>query len=128
MSGSEDRGGDDNSIQIINIGRVGDKSFIEFRKKVCVWGGGGEGEWQQYFDFSYITGSMKNATLKNCILGNFFHSYVSSFVIHRILYWFESFIIRPETEFISQFLVVQISPAKFQSMCFNSLIIILQLH
>ena len=24
---------DDNSIQIINIGRVGDKSFIEFRKK-----------------------------------------------------------------------------------------------
>ena len=24
--------------------------------------GGGEGEWQQYFDFSYITGSMKNAS------------------------------------------------------------------
>ena len=38
VSGSEDRGGDDNSIQIINIGRVGDKSFIEFLKK---WGGGG---------------------------------------------------------------------------------------
>ena len=39
MSGSEDRGGDDNSIQIINIGRVGDKSFIEFLKN----GGGGGG-------------------------------------------------------------------------------------
>ena len=37
VSGSEDRGGDDNSIQIINIGRVGDKSFIEFLKN----GGGG---------------------------------------------------------------------------------------
>ena len=33
VSGSEDRGGDDNSIQIINIGRVGDKSFKEFLKK-----------------------------------------------------------------------------------------------
>ena len=39
VSGSEDRGGDDNSIQIINIGRVGDKSFIEFLKN----GGGGGG-------------------------------------------------------------------------------------
>ena len=29
MSGSEDRGGGDNSIQFINIGRVGDKSFKE---------------------------------------------------------------------------------------------------
>ena len=38
VSGSEDRGGDDNSIQIINIGRVGDKSFIEFLKS-----GGGSG-------------------------------------------------------------------------------------
>ena len=37
-SGSEDRGGDDNSIQIINIGRVGDKGFIEFLKK---WAAGG---------------------------------------------------------------------------------------
>ena len=74
VSGSEDRGGDDNCIQIINIGRVGDKSFIEFLKK---WGGGGgEGEWRQYFDFSYITGSMKNASSKNCILGYFFCSYV----------------------------------------------------
>ena len=38
VSGSEDSGGDDNSIQIINIGRVGDKSFKEFQKN-----GGGEG-------------------------------------------------------------------------------------
>ena len=35
VSASEDRGGDDNSIQIINIGRVGDKSFIEFLKKMA---------------------------------------------------------------------------------------------
>ena len=62
VSGSEDRGGDDNSIQIINIGRVGDKSFIEFLNKWRRKGGGGGGEWQQYFDFSYITGSMKNAS------------------------------------------------------------------
>ena len=30
VSGSEDRGGGDNSIQFINIGRVGDKSFKEW--------------------------------------------------------------------------------------------------
>ena len=29
LSGSEDRGGGDNSIQFINIGRVGDKSSKE---------------------------------------------------------------------------------------------------
>ena len=29
LSGSEDRGGGDNSIQFINFGRVGDKSFTE---------------------------------------------------------------------------------------------------
>ena len=38
LSGSEDRGGGDNSIQFINFGRVGDKSFKEWRQK---WGGGG---------------------------------------------------------------------------------------
>ena len=38
VSGSEDRGGGDNSIQSINIGRVGDKSFKEWRGKI---GGGG---------------------------------------------------------------------------------------
>ena len=30
LSGSEDRGGGDNSIQFINIGRVGDKCFKEW--------------------------------------------------------------------------------------------------
>ena len=33
LSGVEDRGGGDNSIQFINIGRVGDKSFKEYRQK-----------------------------------------------------------------------------------------------
>ena len=47
LSGSEDRGGGDNSIQFINFGRVGDKSFKEWRQKIGGWRGG----WQQYFDF-----------------------------------------------------------------------------
>ena len=34
VSGSEDRGGGDNSIQFINIGRVGDKSFKEWGRKI----------------------------------------------------------------------------------------------
>ena len=38
LSGSDDRGGGDNSIQFINFGRVGDKSFEEWRQKI---GGGG---------------------------------------------------------------------------------------
>ena len=38
VSGSEDRGRGDNSIQLINIGRVGDKSFKKWRRKM---GGGG---------------------------------------------------------------------------------------
>ena len=29
LSGSEDKGGGDNSVQFINFGRVGDKSFKE---------------------------------------------------------------------------------------------------
>ena len=37
LSGSEDRGGGDNNIQFINIGRVGDKSFKKGRPKVG-WG------------------------------------------------------------------------------------------
>ena len=36
MSGSEDRGGGDSSIQFINFGRVGDKSFEEWRQKIGV--------------------------------------------------------------------------------------------
>ena len=39
LSGSEDRGGGDNSIQIINFGRVAD-SFEEWRQKVEGWKGG----------------------------------------------------------------------------------------
>ena len=42
LSGSEDRGGGDNSIQFINFGRVGDKSFKEWRQKI---GGGGVEGW-----------------------------------------------------------------------------------
>ena len=38
---SEDRGWGDNSIQIINIGRVDDKSFKEWRRKI---GGGSVGD------------------------------------------------------------------------------------
>ena len=33
-SGSEDRSGGDNSNQFIDIGRVGDKSFKEWRQKI----------------------------------------------------------------------------------------------
>ena len=40
VSGSEDRGGGDNSIQFINFGRVGDKSFKEWRQKIGGWKGG----------------------------------------------------------------------------------------
>ena len=39
LSGSEDRGGCDNSIQFINFGRVGDKSFEEWRQKIGGWNG-----------------------------------------------------------------------------------------
>ena len=41
LSGSEHRGGGDNSIQFINFGRVGDKSFKEWRQKIRGGGGGG---------------------------------------------------------------------------------------
>ena len=40
LSGSEDRGGGDNSIQFINFGKVGDKSFEKWRKKIGGWKGG----------------------------------------------------------------------------------------
>ena len=39
-TGSEDRGGGDNSIQFINFGRVGDKGFKERRQKIGGWKGG----------------------------------------------------------------------------------------
>ena len=68
MSGSEDKGEGENSIQFINIGRVGDKSFKECRRKIGGWKGG----LQQYFDFFTLLARQKNGTLKSCILGNFF--------------------------------------------------------
>ena len=34
LSGSEDSGGGDNSIQFINIGRMGDKSLKKWRRKI----------------------------------------------------------------------------------------------
>ena len=37
LSGSKGRGGGDNSIQFINFGRVGDKSFKEWRQKIGGW-------------------------------------------------------------------------------------------
>ena len=40
VSGSEDRGWGDNSIQFINIEREGDKSFKEWRRKIGGWKGG----------------------------------------------------------------------------------------
>ena len=72
VSGSEDRGGGDNSIQFIDIGRVGDKSFKEWRQKI---GGGRVGD-NNILTFLYYWLDKKNATLKNCILGNFFYSYL----------------------------------------------------
>ena len=40
LSGSEDRVGGDNSIQFINFGRMGDKSFKEWLQKIGGWKGG----------------------------------------------------------------------------------------
>ena len=40
VSWSEDRDVGDNSIQVINFGRVGDKSFKEWRQKIGGWKGG----------------------------------------------------------------------------------------
>ena len=40
LSGPADSGGADNSIQFINFGRVGDKSFKEWRQKIGGWKGG----------------------------------------------------------------------------------------
>ena len=37
LSGSEDTGGGDNSIQFINFGKVGDRSFEEWRQKIEGW-------------------------------------------------------------------------------------------
>ena len=52
LSGSEDRGGGDNSIQFINFGRVGEKSFEEWRQKI---GGGRVGDNNNLAFSSYCT-------------------------------------------------------------------------
>ena len=69
MSGSEDRGGGDNSIQFINIGRVGDKSFKEWRRKIG--GGGGRVGDNNILTF-YATGSTKKYHFQKLYLGQFF--------------------------------------------------------
>ena len=88
VSGSEDRGGGDNSIQFINIGREGDKSFKERRRKI---GGGGGGGWVG--DNSILTFLCywldKKCHFKKLDFGQFF---LFVFLIHRLLYWFESFV------------------------------------
>ena len=73
LSRSEDSGGGDNSIQFINIGRMGDKCFKKWRRKIR--GGGGNVDDNNILTFLcyWLT---KDATLKNCILGNFFYSYL----------------------------------------------------
>ena len=58
VSESEDNGGGYNSIQFINIGRVGDKSFKEWRQTI---GGGRVGD-NSILTF-YATGSTKKMSL-----------------------------------------------------------------
>ena len=58
LSGSEDRGGGDNSIQFTNFGRVGDKGFKEWRKKL---GGGRVGD-NKILTFRPTVPDKKNAT------------------------------------------------------------------
>ena len=60
VSGSEDRGGDDNSIQFINIGRECDKSFKEWRRKI---GAGRVGD-NSILTFLCYWFDKKNATLR----------------------------------------------------------------
>ena len=85
LSGSEDRGGGDNSIQFINFERVGDKSFKEWRQK----NRGVEGLVTTIFRLFRPTVLHKNATflfifihiclfikLKKLHVGQFFFSYL----------------------------------------------------
>ena len=60
MSGSEDRGGGDNSTQFINIWRMGDKSFKEWQQKI---GGGRVGD-KNILTFLCHWLDKNNATLK----------------------------------------------------------------
>ena len=86
VSGSEDRGGGDNSIQFINFGRVGHKSFKEWRQKIGGGGGGRVGD-SNILTFFVLLYSIKMSlsclflhsfaytlTKRTCILGNFVYS------------------------------------------------------
>ena len=75
VSGSEDRSGGDNSIQFIKIRRVGDKSFKEWRWKMGGGGGGRVGD-NNILTFLCYWLHKKKYHFKNCILGNFFYSYL----------------------------------------------------
>ena len=66
MSGSEDRGRGDNSIQFINIERVGDKNFREWRQKLG--GGGGRAGDNNILTF----GSTKKCHFQTLHFGQFF--------------------------------------------------------
>ena len=81
VSGSEDRGGGDNSIQFINIGREYDKSFKEWRRKI--------GGWKSILTFLCYWLD-KKCHFKKLHFGQFF---LFVFLIHRLLYWFESFVV-----------------------------------
>ena len=62
VSGSEDSGGGDKSIQFINIGREGEKSFKEWRRKMA--GGGGRVGDNSILTFLCYWLDKKNATLR----------------------------------------------------------------
>ena len=92
LSGLENRSGSDNSIKFINFGRVGDKSFKEWRQKLGGWKGG----CQEDFDFFVPLYLTKNATflfiltcvcifikLRKLHFGQFFLFVLVKFVIHR---------------------------------------------
>ena len=68
VSGSEGRGGGDNGIQFINIGREDVESFKEWRRKI----GGMEGWVTTVFWLFYATGSTKKCHFKKLHFGQFF--------------------------------------------------------
>ena len=88
VSGSEVRGGGDNSIQFINIGREGDKSFKEWRRKIEEGGRGGR-VGDSILNF-FSNGSTKKCHFKKLHFGQFF---IFVFLIHKFLHWFESFVV-----------------------------------
>ena len=83
VSGSEDRSRDDNNVQFINIGRVGDKSFKELR-----WGIGGRKVGDNNFDFFMQLSQQKKCHFKILHFGQLFCSYLLCFVnVDFLLAW-----------------------------------------